>query len=914
MVRLSLLVAAGLSLQCTPKPGATVPPSPGPGAPKTTPTAPPATAPVAATQVRLPRTFLPSQYTARLAIDPELPTFDGAIQIAGQLRERTDTIWLHGYHLTIRKATARKDGTTTDVPLAITLRGTDVLEVRAPAQLEPGAWTLAIEYAGELDAMNTSGAFRQTIGEHSYVYTQLEAVYARRVFPCLDEPDNKVPWKLALDVPKALVAVANAPQASETALDSKTKRVEFALSKPLPTYLVAFGVGPFDIVDAGKTKRGTPVRIVTLANRAADAQWAAKSAARLVDITEEWFATPYPYEKLDVLTIPLTVGFGAMENAGLVTFSEFLSLHDPLKAAQGPKRSWIVVGAHEVAHQWFGNLVTPKFWDDIWLNEGFAKWLEYKIANKLEPAYREEESYIHTRNEALEADSLVTARQVRQPIATTDDIYNAFDRITYDKGASVLAMFETYLGAERFQKGVREYLAARAWGNATSNDFVAHIAATARAANVALDVEAAFSTFLDQPGAPEITATVSCKAGAVELALSQQRYVPPGSPPAPAGKPWIVPMCFAYEKAGKRAEQCTVLAAPSATVALETRACPRWLMPNASGRGYYRNAYTTAQLTSLRDEAWSKLTQSERMAVFFDVESGTTTGKVPLQLALSFVPRVLAMDDRHTVPPAVTFVVDKLGKLVPDDLRPKYEHYLRTTLGPIATKTGFVPRDGETLDTEVLRNQTVTNVAKGGRDPVLVEQALKLVATWRDLPQAARGPVLAIAADAKPAVFERLLRELGGEPVRSRRRDMIAALGSVRDVERQKQALALLLDPKRDARELLTLLGMGYTEENRETARAFFRANGDAILKRFPSAETSTPMARFSSVFTSACRADQRDAIATFVQQKFGAMPGGARLVRNNIEDMDQCIARRKVLEPEVRAWLAGLRLPKPKK
>ena len=549
----ALVGLAALAIQCGPAPA----PSPARGpAPPPSPTAPvepaPAADPLAPPALRLPRVFEPASYAARLAIDPKRPDFRGAIAIVGEVRERAPVIWLHGHRLDVARAVARGAGGA-EVAIAVTAHAPDLLALRPARPLEPGAWTLELDYAGVLDPVNTTGAFVQAVGDDAYVFTQLEAIYARRVFPCIDEPDRKVPWTLMLDVPKALVAASNAPIARERVLDDATRRVEFAPTKPLPSYLVAFAVGPFEIVDAGRTRRGTPIRILALAGRGADAAWAARTSARIVELAEDWFGTPYPYEKLDQVAIPLTVGFGAMENAGLITYTETLILLDPRRGSREREHAWVRVAAHEIAHQWFGNLVTPAYWDDIWLNEGFASWMTSKLSHAFEPAWRDDQHALDTRNRALASDALVTARRIRQPIAEPDDILNAFDRITYDKGASVLHMFEAFIGPERFQRGVRAHLAARAWGNATSADF---IAAIARAAD-APAVGAAFTTFLEQPGAPELTVEVACaggaggstcappataragEAGTCELRVAQRRYVPPGAPaPDAAGAPW----------------------------------------------------------------------------------------------------------------------------------------------------------------------------------------------------------------------------------------------------------------------------------------------------------------------------------------------------------------------------------------
>jgi alanyl aminopeptidase len=904
LLGLTVLVSCG-----SPRPATTVPAPAAPAEPVAA-AALPSAPPVAVVSepppptLRLPRTFLPTGYTARLDLDPSQAGFDGQIQIAGNLAEPSPVIWLNAHKLEFRKAVAQQAGQP-DVALTASTSGEDFVALRAAQPLAAGAWTLVIDYAGQFDTLNTAGAFKQTVGDAPYVYSQFEAIYARRAFPCFDEPDNKVPWKLTLDVPAKLVAVANAPQIAESPLDAGRKRVEFAPTKPLPSYLIAFGVGPFELVDAGKTKRGVPVRIVALAHRAADAAYAARTSAKLVDLLEDYFGSPYPYDKLDMLAIPITVGFGAMENAGLITYTETLMLMDG-KASKEREGRWIGVASHELAHQWFGDLVTTAYWNDIWLNEGFATWMASKIVNRFEPTWHADQGVLTTRETALDNDSLTTARQIRQPIVTNDDVLNAFDRITYDKGASILSMFESYLGFETFQRGVRDYIAQRAWGNATSSDFVAAIA---KAANK--DVAPAFETFLEQAGTPEITATTTCEAGKATVALTQQRYLPPGAATPSSTRPWIVPVCVGYDAGGKRAEACTMLDQPTGSLALEARSCPRWMMPNVNARGYYRSAYTAAQLTALRDEGWSQLSWTERRSVFRDARDGASTGKLPLQLALSLVPKLLAGNDRFTVAPAISLPAS-LGRMVPDELRPKYEAWIRQTFGPGAQKVGLLPRDSDSLDIEAMRGDLIRAVAWRGRDPKLVAAAVKLADKWRDLPQSVRGELLMVAVDASPELFDRTMKEVVTETDRSRRQEMLRALASVRDPRRLATALELVLEPKLDSRETVTMLGGAGRGESREqglpVAQAFFREHQDAIVKRVPQGGTASTFARLSTLFTETCDASRRDEVIAYVNKTFASLPGGKRPVAQALEQMDQCIERRKQLEPEIRAWLGGTR------
>ena len=857
----------------------------------------------AAPVLRLPRSFLPTGYAATLAIDPALAGFDGTVAITGAVSARSSVIWLHGHALKITHAVARQGAT--EIKLSATPHGDELIAFRAATPLAAGTWTLTIAYTGVYDERNTSGVFKQTVAGAPYVYSQFEALYARRAFPCFDEPDNKVPWQLTLEVPAALVAVSNTPIAREQPLAGGKKRVEFAVTKPLPSYLVAFGVGPFDVVDAGKTRSGAPIRILTMKDRGAEGAWAAKTTGPLLDLLQDLFGSPYPYEKIDMLSIPITVGFGAMENAGLVTFTEGIMLIDPKQGSRGREYVWINVAAHELAHQWFGDLVTTAWWDDIWLNEGFADWIERKITARFEPAWHESLAELAERNKALASDSLVSARQIRQPIASPDDILNAFDGITYKKGASVLNMFEGYVGSDVFQRGVRDYLQQHAFGNATSRDFAAAISAAA-----GKDVGPAFATFLEQPGAPELTATLACDHGPPRLVLGQRRYVPPGAPPPAEGKPWIVPVCVAYDRGGARAQTCGLLDAATGSIALDAPSCPRWVMPNVEGRGYYRIAYTPGEVAALRDRAWPQLTVAERQAVFFDAADGAVLGKLPIALARSFLPRMIASGDREAIAAAIE-LPRRLETAVPDELLPSYRAWMAATFGPAARKAGLAPSPRDSLDVEISRGALLEAAGSRGNDPVLAAEAVRLAAHWRTLPEAIRGNVITIAADVSPAVFEHLVTELRTEPDRTRRGEIIYALGLVHDVARQRIALELLLDPKVDIRETADLLFQPRGEANRLAAQEFFQAHMADLLKRIPSEGTSSGQAYFALLFTSSCSAGRRDEIARYVTETFAKMDGGARVVQQAIEAMDQCIAQRKLVEPELRAWLGPAATPR---
>jgi hypothetical protein len=329
------------------------------------------------------------------------------------------------------------------------------------------------------------------------------------------------------------------------------------------------------------------------------------------------------------------------------------------------------------------------------------------------------------------------------------------------------------------------------------------------------------------------------------------------------------------------------------------------MMPNVEGRGYYRNAYTEDQVAALRDGAWQELTATERSVVFFDTANAVTLGKLPLSLALSFLPRLIAAGDRFSIGAALELPLG-VRDLVPDNLRARYEAWLRLTFGAAAHRAGLSPTPSDSLDVESVRGNLIDAVAEVGRDQALLAEAVKLAERWRELPPAIRGEVISLAAHASPAVFDRLLAEVVTEQDRARRKEIVNALASTRDVKQQQAALALVLDPKLDIRDTQGILLSASAEANRAVAQQFFKDHKDAILARIPSDGTVGGQTWLAWVFTSSCSPARRDEIVDYVTTTFLKLPGGERAVRQAIEGMDQCIARRKLLEPEIRGWLGG--------
>jgi len=890
-------------------------PPPAQAAPPKQEEAKPAPAPepkLEAPKVRLPDGARPLGYELSLRVVPGEPTFTGEVTIELELDRAVDVLWLNARDLTAQAAELTVG--TAKVAAATKPGGEHFLAVVPATPVGPGKATLRIRYTGALSETETSGLFQLKEGGEQYAVTQFEPIGARRAFPCFDEPGFKVPWHLTLHVKKEHAAFHNTPVEREQDEAGGMKAVTFAKTKPLPSYLVALAVGPFETVDAGTWgKNKTRVRIITPRGKTADAKYAVESTGPVLEQLEAYFGIPYPFEKLDELAMP--VNFGAMEHPGLVTYGSQLLLMAPEKDTIARQRLYASIAAHELAHMWFGDLVTMAWWDDVWLNEAFATWMSSKIIEGWKPAWDEVVDRAGGRGGALSTDALVSARRIRQPIEAMDDITNAFDGITYGKGAAVIEMFEAWVGDDVFQKGVKRHLEAHAFGNATAAQFLDAISKEA-----GKDVATPFNTFLDQAGAPRVAMALVCAKGeAPRLELSQRRQLPVGSKGDP-NQVWQVPLCVRTSTAGKERRACTLLTAATGTLPLEGKACPDWVMPNDGVRGYYRaDLKGTADLLGLLEKAGPKLTVAERVGLLDDLEALVGSGDVELGVALAAIPLALKEDNRHLLAAAQGLASQLRGDLLPEALRPKYEAFVRATFGARAAKLGLTVGAKEDEDTRLARPWLVGMVAVDGKEPALRKQSLALAKAWLTDRKAIHpdlvGTVLGIAADTgDAALHEALVNAVKAEQDRTDRGRMLGALASFRDPAQVKAQLALALDPKVDAREAMRVLwGASGDYRTRELALDWLKQHWDPLVARLPEDSGAYLVWTGAGV----CDAKKRDEVKAYFDGRSTKFLGGPRELDQALEEIDLCVAWRARHQPSAAAfmerWKPGVALKAPK-
>lgn len=618
-----------------------------------------ATAQEASPAFRLPKIARPTRYRLDLTIVPSEPAFHGSEVIDVDLQTPSDVVWLNAKDLTIQQVNV----TVGKISNPARWRLTDEdLAIDLPKGTRPGPIKVEIQYVGHLDDKSVVGAYRKKAGDEWYVFTAFTPIDARRAFPCFDEPGYKAPWEIVLHVKRDQVAVSNAPTVSTTDEADGMKRVVFAPTQPLPSEVIAFAVGPFDVVDAGVAgQRRIPVRIITPHGRAAEATAARAATPEILERLESYTGIPYPWDKLDHIAA-LELPFGAIENPGLIIYGDRFLLAPPNQDTQQRQRSMRQGMAHEMAHQWFGNLVTQTWWDDVWLSEGFATWLGTKISDQELPSFERRLAITETRNRMLLSDS-PEMRPVRLEMHSRKDTESVYQYVVYIKAASILEMLEDWVGPERFQRSLHRYLVDHQFANATSQDL-----ARAIEQETGVNVGPVLFDFLDRPGAPVLRFTVAKTGDAPKLTVEQ------------GGHPWTVPVCIHAEHEERHCEQVS-----SAHVELPLSQSA-WIWPNAFGSGYYQSLLAGDSLDALTDAGYKFLEAPERLALVADLQGLTVSGALPAAEVMKILPKMAGVQRgaEPSVEAHAFALALQLALVSPEDIRGKYADWLgKTTRLPL---------------------------------------------------------------------------------------------------------------------------------------------------------------------------------------------------------------------------------------
>jgi cytosol alanyl aminopeptidase len=852
-------------------------------------------------RLRQPENVQPVRYAASLRLMPGRDRFTGHIDIELKVVHATPVIWLNARSLQFQKGSMRVRDK--QQPVRLQVAGENFVAVVVEQALQPGPAQLEIDYTGEISRTLTDGAFQQQRGDDWYIFTKFEPVTARRVFPCFDEPSYKVPWQLTLTFPKGLKAFSNTPVASNTDGSDATTTIVFEQTRPLPSYLLAFAIGPFDEVPTAPIGRNqVPGRVIVPRGRAPEAAYAAAVTPQLIGLLETYFGRPYPYQKLDQIVVPVTTSWGAMENAGLIAYGDFL-LSPAQQDTELRQRGRAETMEHEMAHQWFGDLVTMAWWDDLWLNEAFASWVETKLLNAWKPEWSIKADAARS-TYVFQADSLTTARKIRQPIEAPGDIANAFDGITYGKGEKVIDMFENYVGPDAFQRAVQLYLSKHEWGNATSADLLAAIDQVSPQSHAG----AAFSTFLNQVGFPLLRLEQECGPdNGPSLHVSQARFVPVGSPTT-AQESWQVPVCAVWGDEAGIHRNCQLLTKTSDVFKLPGgKTCPAWLSADANSAGYYAVEYENHMAESLIDRGLNELSAAERAALVRNTQLLFSSGLGHPEQNLAFASDFSRSSDSGLVRQSAQLVAS-VNQFVPSHLRARYAKWIRELFGAKARELGWAPKPGETQEVLLLRMTIVPLAATFGDDTNLRDEATKLAHQWlkdkSGLDPDMVTPVLSAAAwDGDRELFDQLVEAIKQDRVQRERGWMIGALPDFRKPDLARGALDLLLESGIDPREMQYNVFMA-PDDTREVVWDFVQSHFDQLNSTLPGARGIPYGANLPLVASGFCDTEHRKEVAAFFEPRMASLPGGARNLANALERIRLCTARAEVTRPAVTEFL----------
>ncbi len=838
----------------------------------------------------------PRAYELALELDPARSrAYRGEVAIELETARERSRVELHAVDLRVSRGWLETPGG----PLRARVEAhpeRETIALHWDRPLPAGAARVGLRFAGRLRD-DLRGLYAARAGSSRYAFTQLEAADARRFFPCFDEPDKKARFRLAVTTADRHAVVSNAPIARTRRHGDGRKTVHFAETPPLSTYLVALAVGQLERsrpVRAGATE----IRVWHAPGKRQLTGFALEAARECLTRLERYFALPYPYAKLDLVAVP-DFEAGAMENAGAVFFRETLLLLDPARATAPERRRAAEVICHELAHMWYGDLVTMAWWDDLWLNEAFATWMAFHVVDQWRPDWHMWHDFQHHRAAALRLDGLRHTHPIHSEVRTPDEATENFDLITYEKGASVVRMLERYLGPAAFRRGVRAYIRRHRESNATASDLWD---ALSRAAGE--PVEPIVRGWIEQPGLPVLTLRRRRERGRERLDVRQARFRADGR--AQPGEParWPIPWVgHAAPPRGRSQRPRRLIAGARERIDLG-RGPLRFVYGNADEGGFFRVRHETEELHALAANR-ARLSVVERMGLLDHQWALARAGRAPLGdflLLLEAAREETDPDVLHTLRGPLGFLEDRLAPAA--DVAPALRDRIAELFGPQLVEVGWRAARGET---ESERERRAVLVALLGEiadwPPVVVAAQARFEAYLEDrrsLDANLADPVVSLAArHADAARYETLRAAAGAAGTPQDRRRFLLAQGDVRDARLVERTLRRCLGGEIPTQDVaFVLCRLLANPAARERTWSFLRRSWKRVARRVPPMLAGRLIEATPALAT---RAHRRE-VASFFRAH--PVPAGARALRQALErfDLDHAFCRRAA--PQLREWL----------
>jgi puromycin-sensitive aminopeptidase len=784
---------------------------------------------------RLPTTVTPQRYEILLNPDLRSFTFAGEQTVAITVHQPTAEIVLNAIELEIDRAVAERNGRRLEAVKVELDAPNERARIRFNEKLDAGPWCLTIAFRGILND-KLHGFYRSQYKDaggltHMVASTQFEATDARRAFPCWDEPALKASFKVRLTIDEPLTAISNTAIESQRRLDGGKKEITFKETIRMSTYLLAFIIGEFEATDAVDID-GAPLRVVHVPGKRPLTSWGREIGAFSLKFFANYYGIKYPGDKLDLIAIP-DFAAGAMENLGAITFRETALLVDEKTASRSELERVADVVSHENAHMWFGDLVTMKWWNGLWLNEAFATFMEMLAVDAWKPQWQRWVSFGVSRASAMGVDGLNSTRSIEYTVRGAHEAGGMFDVLTYEKGAAVLRMLEQYLGAEEFRKGISLYLRKHQYGNAETTDLWDALEESSRQ-----PVRKMMDSWIFQPGFPIVSAKATDDGHG--LALSQRRflYLPGDQPNAQL---WHVPVMVKARTEHGISTHKLLLTEAEATLKLPGRL--EWALVNQGGHGFYRARYAPEMLGKLTP-ALNELAPIERFALVSDTLAAVLAGLTPLAEFLNMT-RLFRQETDLNVWRALLAPFNYLDMVIDDAARPALQAKARELLGPAATRLGWAPHSGEDELQSQLRGTILGALGTLGDDRECQARAREFYARYKR-------DASAVNRNLVPALIS-ILAYSGGEAEYREFKDNFKSARNPQEEQRYLFSLAGFRRPDLLRATMDMTLGDEVRTQNapylmesllfntvfREEAWRFFKSNWDKMIERYP--ENSIP-------------------------------------------------------------------------
>jgi len=858
---------------------------------------------------RLPETVIPESYDLKFEPDLSSATFSGEETIHAHLQKAASTLTLNSAEIEFQEASIAAGDFKQAAAVKLDEKN-ETATLWVPDTVPVGAIDIHIRFTGILND-KLRGFYLSQTARRRYAVTQFEATDARRAFPSFDEPAYKAVFRIALVVDKGDIAISNGKIISDTPGPTSGKHtLRFSDSPKMSTYLVAMMVGDFSCVEGAADN--IPIRVCAVPEKKNLLSYALVSAENILKFYDTYFQTKYPFQKLDIIAFP-DFSAGAMENTAAITYRETYLTIDDKTASVGAHQNVVSILAHEMAHQWFGDLVTMKWWDDIWLNEGFATWMSFKPMESAKPEWHMENSEIAQTNGALESDSVASVRPVRAKVETIADIQTLFDSIAYEKAASVLRMTEAYVGPDLFRKGVNDYLEKHAYANATAEDFWNQMAASSEK-----PVDRIMPSFIDQPGAPLVTLVkTACKETSTpggfmkkkkitqttQVTLSQERYF---SDPAKLGEgspaAWQIPV--GLRPLGSKDVTYVLLAARQQTFDLP--GCFPVVYANGGGRGYYTSDYDASTLSKFSAEVETGFSPEERIHFFADEWAMARVGRLNVGDYLDTIQKAKAERTALVLDEMVNQFAAIHDTVASGADRPAFEKWVRDFLRPVANDLGETPKPGDPDEKRELRANVFAKLALYGRDPQALAAARAMVELYMRDPSSvdsalARRALIISAMEGNSDLYDRYLEHLKTAKTPEEYYNYFGALMRFARPELTKRTFEFVLSSDVKNQDLYRISGLFANPGTQPAVWELYKSNFPVIRAKSDAALGSD----FADVAGLFCDEKLRDDSQDFFANQ--NLPGAERVLQNAKDTVNACISLRSTQQANLSAYLKKL-------